>query len=97
MRDTGGPIWPINDLPYSSSKSALNMVTVAYAKELWDTPSKVNATDPGWCDTDGSGHRGSRTAGQGPRCAFRPIPRWVCRPRIGQDGRVSGDVTGIAG
>ncbi len=71
MLDTGSPTWPLNNLPYQSSKPALSMVTVAYARELWDTPIKVNATDPGWCDTDGSGHQGFRTAGQGAAIAIR--------------------------
>jgi NAD(P)-dependent dehydrogenase (short-subunit alcohol dehydrogenase family) len=29
------------------SKTALNMVTAMYAKELFDTPIKVNAANPG--------------------------------------------------
>jgi NAD(P)-dependent dehydrogenase (short-subunit alcohol dehydrogenase family) len=69
--DAGGPIWLLNNLPYHSSKAALNMVTVAYAKELWDTPIKVNAAAPGWCVTDGSGHTGFRTAAQGAEIAVR--------------------------
>ncbi|MEU4579723.1 SDR family NAD(P)-dependent oxidoreductase [Nonomuraea sp. NPDC023979] len=40
------------NLAYTSSKAAVNMITVAYAKELWDTPIKVNAVDPGWVRTD---------------------------------------------
>jgi NAD(P)-dependent dehydrogenase (short-subunit alcohol dehydrogenase family) len=47
------------------------MVTVAYAKELWDTPIKVNAADPGWCSTDANGHTGFRTAAQGAGIAVR--------------------------
>jgi NAD(P)-dependent dehydrogenase (short-subunit alcohol dehydrogenase family) len=45
---------------YRSSKAALNMVTAQYAKELWDTPIKVNAANPGYCATDLNGHRGFR-------------------------------------
>jgi NAD(P)-dependent dehydrogenase (short-subunit alcohol dehydrogenase family) len=69
--DASGPIWPLNNLPYHSSKAALNMVTVAYARELWDTPVKVNAAAPGWCVTDGSGHTGFKTAAQGAEVAVR--------------------------
>lgn len=29
-----------------SSKTALNIVTAMYAKELWDTPANVNAANP---------------------------------------------------
>jgi NAD(P)-dependent dehydrogenase (short-subunit alcohol dehydrogenase family) len=36
-----------------------------YAKELRDTPIKVNAANPGYCATDLNGHSGFRTAEQG--------------------------------
>ncbi|RNL86476.1 SDR family oxidoreductase [Halostreptopolyspora alba] len=54
-----------SSLPYPSSKTALNMVTVQYARELGDTPIKVNAANPGYCATDLNGHSGTRTAEQG--------------------------------
>jgi NAD(P)-dependent dehydrogenase (short-subunit alcohol dehydrogenase family) len=52
-------------IPYPSSKTALNMVTAMYAKELTGTPIKVNAANPGYCATDLNGHRGFRTPEQG--------------------------------
>lgn len=57
--------WPLIAIPYPTSKTALNMITVMYAKELQDTPIKVNAANPGYCATDLSGHAGFRTAAQG--------------------------------
>lgn len=60
-----GPMWPMASIPYPTSKTALNMVTAMYAKELWDTPIKVNAANPGYCATDLNDHRGFRTAEQG--------------------------------
>ena len=36
-----------------------------YAKELRDTPIKVNAANPGYCATDLNGHRGFREPVQG--------------------------------
>ncbi|MBT2230612.1 SDR family oxidoreductase [Nonomuraea sp. NEAU-A123] len=69
--DPDGPMWPHIYMPYNSSKSALNMVTVSYAKELWDTPIKVNAANPGYCATDLNGHSGHRTAEQGAAIAVR--------------------------
>jgi NAD(P)-dependent dehydrogenase (short-subunit alcohol dehydrogenase family) len=50
---------------YPSSKAALDMLTVMYAKELRDTPIKVNAANPGYTDTDFNDHRGFRTAARG--------------------------------
>jgi NAD(P)-dependent dehydrogenase (short-subunit alcohol dehydrogenase family) len=37
---------------YNPSKAALNMYTILLAKELRDTPIKVNAAHPGWVKTD---------------------------------------------
>jgi NAD(P)-dependent dehydrogenase (short-subunit alcohol dehydrogenase family) len=39
-------------LSYSTSKAALNSVTVQFANELRGTPFKVNAADPGYTKTD---------------------------------------------
>jgi NAD(P)-dependent dehydrogenase (short-subunit alcohol dehydrogenase family) len=60
-----GPLWPMTSISYPSSKTALNMVTAQYAKELWDTPIKVNAANPGYCATDLNNHRGFRSAEEG--------------------------------
>jgi NAD(P)-dependent dehydrogenase (short-subunit alcohol dehydrogenase family) len=46
---------------YQSSKSALNMYTIALAYQLRDTAFKVNAVDPGFTKTDFNGHRGTGT------------------------------------
>jgi NAD(P)-dependent dehydrogenase (short-subunit alcohol dehydrogenase family) len=59
------PLWPLISLPYPVSKTALNMVTAMYAKELADTPIKVNAANPGYCATDLNSFNGFRTAEQG--------------------------------
>ena len=59
------PLYQLTAIPYPTSKSALNMVTVMYAKELKDTPIKVNAANPGYCATDLNGKSGFRTPTQG--------------------------------
>ena len=63
------PASPLSQMPasvqYPSSKAALNMITVMYAKELRDTPIKVNAANPGYTATDFNDHRGFRTPAQG--------------------------------
>lgn len=66
-----GPHSGPNALAYNSSKTALNMITLCYARELRDTPIKVNAVDPGYCATDLNGHSGTRTAEQGAQIAIR--------------------------
>ena len=63
--DPDQPFYPFNLIAYNSSKTALNAVTIAYAKELLDSPFKVNAVNPGYCATDLNAHTGFRTPGQG--------------------------------
>ena len=58
-------------LGYNSSKSALNAITVQFAKELAGTPLKVNAACPGYCATDLNGHSGPRTPKQGSATPIR--------------------------
>jgi NAD(P)-dependent dehydrogenase (short-subunit alcohol dehydrogenase family) len=65
MTDPDGPMAGMASVPYPSSKAALNMITAMYAKELKDTPIKVNAANPGYCSTDLNGHSGFRTPAQG--------------------------------
>ncbi|MFD6220369.1 SDR family oxidoreductase [Nocardia asteroides] len=65
MMDPDGPMWPAAAVPYPASKTALTMLTAMYAKELWDTPIKVNAANPGYCATDFNADSGFRTAEQG--------------------------------
>jgi NAD(P)-dependent dehydrogenase (short-subunit alcohol dehydrogenase family) len=67
ITDPDSPLWQLTSVPYPSSKTALNMVTAMYAKELRDTPIKVNAANPGYCATDLNGRQGFRTAEQGAR------------------------------
>ena len=65
MTDPAGPLFAMASVPYPSSKTALNMITAMYAKELQDTPIKVNAANPGYCATDLNGRRGFRTPEEG--------------------------------
>jgi NAD(P)-dependent dehydrogenase (short-subunit alcohol dehydrogenase family) len=63
------PASPLADRPasaqYPSSKTAVNMLTAMYAKELRGTPIKVNAANPGFTATDFNDHRGLRSAAEG--------------------------------
>ncbi|MEU5780412.1 SDR family oxidoreductase [Micromonospora lupini] len=65
MTDPDGALFELTSVPYPSSKAALNMLTAMYAKELRDSPIKVNAANPGYCATDLNGNSGFRTAEQG--------------------------------
>jgi NAD(P)-dependent dehydrogenase (short-subunit alcohol dehydrogenase family) len=56
---------------YSSSKTALNALTVHYARELADTPIKVNGAAPGFVATDFNNFRGTRTPEEGAAVAIR--------------------------
>ncbi|MFI6262217.1 SDR family oxidoreductase [Micromonospora sp. NPDC051006] len=65
MTDPESFLAPLTSVPYPSSKTALNMVTAMYAKELRDSPIKVNAANPGYCATDLNGNSGFRSPDQG--------------------------------
>jgi NAD(P)-dependent dehydrogenase (short-subunit alcohol dehydrogenase family) len=58
-------------MAYSSSKAALNMVTVQLATAFRDDPSlshvKVNSVTPGYVATDMNNHQGTRTVEEGAR------------------------------
>jgi NAD(P)-dependent dehydrogenase (short-subunit alcohol dehydrogenase family) len=68
-------------LAYLPSKTALNAVTVQYAKA--EPTIKINAACPGYCSTDLNGHRGTRTAAQGADIA-------VTLATLGDDGPTGG-------
>lgn len=56
---------------YTSSKAALNMLTVVLAQHLADTNIKVNATHPGWVKTDLGGDSAPLAVREGARTAVR--------------------------
>ena len=56
---------------YTSSKAALNMLTVVLAQHLADTPIKVNAAHPGWVKTDLGGDNAPLGVAEGAQTAVR--------------------------
>ena len=56
---------------YTSSKAALNMLTVVLAQHLADTNIKVNAAHPGWVKTDLGGDGAPLGVREGARTAVR--------------------------
>jgi NAD(P)-dependent dehydrogenase (short-subunit alcohol dehydrogenase family) len=63
-------------LAYNASKAALNALTVFFAKELRNTPIKINSVSPGYVATDLNGHSGFLTPEQGAKVpvAFATLP-----------------------
>ena len=82
MSDPESPYYGIFPFAYNASKTAVNALTVLLAKELSDTPIKVNAADPGYVATDLNGHSGPRTVEQG---ASAPV-RLATLPEDGPNG-----------
>jgi NAD(P)-dependent dehydrogenase (short-subunit alcohol dehydrogenase family) len=87
------PLYPMASVPYPSSKTALNMITVMYAKELRDTPIKVNAANPGYCATDLNGRSGFRTPEQGAEVSVH----LATLPADGPSGQLWGDLAMAGG
>jgi NAD(P)-dependent dehydrogenase (short-subunit alcohol dehydrogenase family) len=73
----------VNTLGYTSSKVALNAVTVAFARELEPHGIKVNAVEPGNVRTDLNGNSGVLTPEEGAATAVRMA-------MIGSDGPTGG-------
>jgi NAD(P)-dependent dehydrogenase (short-subunit alcohol dehydrogenase family) len=81
--DLNSPFADFLALGYNTSKSALNSMTIQFAKELKDTPIKVNAICPGYCATDINGNSGPRSAEQGAVAAIQYAT-------VGADGPTGG-------
>ncbi|WP_244217788.1 SDR family oxidoreductase [Paraburkholderia caledonica] len=64
LSDPANQCYGVNILGYNSSKSALNAVALAFAKELASVGIKVDAVDPGYTATDFNNHSGYRTVKQ---------------------------------
>jgi NAD(P)-dependent dehydrogenase (short-subunit alcohol dehydrogenase family) len=81
--DLQSPFADFLALGYNTSKTALNSMTIQFAKELKDTPIKVNAICPGYCATDINGNSGPRSAAEGAVAAIEYAT-------IGEDGPTGG-------
>lgn len=90
MNDPDGPMWSMAAISYPSSKTALTMITTMYAKELRDTPIKINAANPGYCATDLNHNTGFRAPEQG----AEPIVHLATLPADGPSGQLWGYLWG---
>jgi NAD(P)-dependent dehydrogenase (short-subunit alcohol dehydrogenase family) len=64
LSDPQSEFYGVNMLGYNSSKTALNAVTVSFAKALAPFGIRVNSADPGYTATDFNGHTGYQTVEQ---------------------------------
>ncbi|GAB3903562.1 SDR family oxidoreductase [Kibdelosporangium lantanae] len=87
MSDPDNPFAVIpGGLAYVPSKTALNSLTVQYARELRDEGFLVNAADPGYTATDLNNHSGFRTVREGAAAS-------VYLATLGPDGPTGGFFT----
>ena len=69
---------------YPASKTAVNTITVQYAKAF--PAIRINAVDPGYTATDLNGRTGTQTVGEGAEIIVRMA-------QIGPDGPTGGHFT----
>jgi NAD(P)-dependent dehydrogenase (short-subunit alcohol dehydrogenase family) len=69
--DPKSPTYGTNVLAYNSSKSALNGLTLAFAKEFVGDRVSVNSVCPGWVKTDMGTEAAPRTVEQGAAIAVK--------------------------
>ncbi|MEK3878346.1 SDR family oxidoreductase [Paenibacillus sp. FSL M7-0420] len=62
--DSTSEFYKANSLAYNSSKTAVNALTVSFAKDLSDSPIKINSVCPGFTATDLNGNSGYRSVEQ---------------------------------
>ena len=67
VSDLNHPYSRVQAMGYTSSKTAVNAITVAFAKALMADGISVNAVDPGYTATDFNGHTGYRTVAEAAR------------------------------
>jgi NAD(P)-dependent dehydrogenase (short-subunit alcohol dehydrogenase family) len=81
LADPAKPTHFYPDIAYPSSKAAVNMLTVQYAKAYPGV--RINAVDPGFTATDLNHHAGTQTVAEGAEILVRMA-------QIGPDGPTAG-------
>ncbi|MEV5711688.1 SDR family NAD(P)-dependent oxidoreductase [Actinoallomurus sp. NPDC052274] len=77
----GTPTYAYPGVAYPASKTAVNMVTVQYAKAF--PTMRINAVEPGYTATDLNGHTGTQTVEEGAEIIVRMA-------QVGPDGPTGG-------
>ncbi|WP_417642720.1 SDR family oxidoreductase [Enterobacter kobei] len=67
VSDVNHPYSRVQAMGYTSSKTAVNAITVAFANALKVEGISINAVDPGYTATDFNGHTGYRTVAEAAR------------------------------
>ncbi|MCO5984844.1 SDR family NAD(P)-dependent oxidoreductase [Actinoallomurus spadix] len=80
----GTPVYLYPGVAYPASKTAVNMVTVQYAKAFPDM--RINAVEPGYTATDLNAHTGIQTVEEGAEIIVRMA-------QVGPDGPTGGYFT----
>lgn len=81
VTEEGTPFYAYPGLAYPASKTAVNRITVQYAKAF--PTMRINAVEPGYTATDLNGHAGFQTAEQGAEIIVRMA-------KVGPDGPTGG-------
>lgn len=81
VSDAGTPAYAYPGVAYPASKTAVNMITVQYAKALPNM--RINAVEPGFTRTDLNGNTGVQTVEQGAEIIVRMA-------QVGPDGPTGG-------
>jgi NAD(P)-dependent dehydrogenase (short-subunit alcohol dehydrogenase family) len=81
VTDAGTPTYAYPGVAYPASKTAVNMVTVQYAKAFPNM--RINAVEPGFTKTDLNGNTGIQTVEQGAEIIVRMA-------QVGPDGPTGG-------
>lgn len=82
LPDTQWYLFENDATAYAISKSALNSLTVLFAKELRNTSIKINSVDPGYVITDLTKNMGLKT----PQEAAKLVVRYATLPEDGPSG-----------
>jgi NAD(P)-dependent dehydrogenase (short-subunit alcohol dehydrogenase family) len=81
VTDVGTPTYAYPGVAYPASKTAVNMITVQYAKAFPNM--RINAVEPGFTKTDLNGNTGIQTVEQGAEIIVRMA-------QVGPDGPTGG-------
>lgn len=85
LADNGPDLYTASAYPiYRSTKTAMNMIMLGYAKRLEGEGFVVSASDPGYCATDLNNHQGMKDPREGAKA--------LVKAAIGEKAKIHGGV-----